>query len=106
MAFAPGFRADHILTGEFTVPFTYDARPILDRLLEAIDQQPGVGAAGAITNVPLSGESGETAVTRKGYVPPVGQSLQGHYSYQVTGDYFTALGIPLREGRFLTSADS
>ena len=24
----------------------------------------------------------------------------------MTGDYFTALGIPLREGRFLTSADS
>jgi predicted permease len=45
-------------------------------------------------------------VTPKGYVPPAGQSLQGHYSYQVTGDYFTALGIPLREGRFLTSADS
>ena len=106
MAVSPGFRADHVLTGEFTVPFTYDARPILDRLLEAIGQQPGVGAAGAITNVPLSGESGKTAVTPKGYVPPVGQSLQGHYSYQVTGDYFTALGIPLREGRFLTSADS
>src|SRR4029453_2092722 len=82
MAVSPGFRADHVLTGEFTVPFTYDARPILDRLLEAIDQQPGVGAAGAITNVPLSGESGKTAVTPKGYVPPVGQSLQGHYSYQ------------------------
>jgi predicted permease len=45
-------------------------------------------------------------VTPKGYVPPAGQSLQGHYSYQVTGDYFAALGIPLREGRFLTSADS
>lgn len=106
MAVSPGFQADHVLTGEFTVPFTYDARPILDRLLEAIGQQPGVGAAGAITNVPLSGESGKSAVTPKGYVPPVGQSLQGHYSYQVTGDYFTALGIPLREGRFLTSADS
>ena len=106
MAVSPGFRADHVLTGEFTVPFTYDARPILDRLLEAIGQQPGVGAAGAITNVPLSGESGKTAVTPKGYVPPAGESLHGHYSYQVTGDYFTALGIPLREGRFLTSADS
>ena len=56
--------------------------------------------------MPLSGESGKTAVTPKGYVPPVGESLQGHYSYQVTGDYFTALGIPLREGRFFTSADS
>ena len=106
MAVSPGFRADHVLTGEVTVPFSYNARPFLDRLLEAIGQQPGVAAAGAITNVPLSGESGKSAVTPKGYVPPAGQSLQGHYSYQVTGDYFSALGIPLREGRFLTSADS
>ena len=106
MAVSPGFRADHVLTGEVTVPFRYNARPFLDRLLEAIGQQPGVAAAGAITNVPLSGESGKSAVTPKGYVPPAGESLHGHYLYQVTGDYFTALGIPLREGRFLTSADS
>src|SRR6476661_3319136 len=106
MAVSPGFRADHVLTGEVTLPFRYNARPFLDRLLEAIGQQPGVAAAGAITNVPLSGESGKTAVTPKGYVPPAGQSLHGHYLYQVTGDYFAALGIPLREGRFLTSADS
>ena len=75
-------------------------------MLESIRQQPGVAAAGTITNIPLSGESGKTAVTPKGYVPPPGQSLHGHYSYGVDGDYFTALGIPLREGRFLTSADS
>jgi predicted permease len=106
MAVSPGFRADHVLTGEVTVPFSYKARPFLDRLLEAIGQQPGVGAAGAITNVPLSRESGKTAVTPKGYVPPAGESLQGHYLNQVTGDYFTALGIPLREGRLLTLADS
>ena len=106
MAVSPGFRADHVLTGEFTVPFSYTARPILDRLLEAIGQQPGVAAAGAITNVPLSGDTGKAAVTPKGYVPQAGQSLQGHYVNQVTGDYFTALGIPLRQGRFLTSADS
>jgi predicted permease len=106
MAVSPGFRADHVLTGEVTVPFSYNARPFLDRLLEAIGQQPGVGAAGAITNVPLSGDNDKTAITPKGYVPPAGESLQSHYSYQVTGDYFAALGIPLREGRFLTSADS
>jgi predicted permease len=56
--------------------------------------------------VPLSGDNGKTAVTPKGYVPQPGESLHGHYSYGVTGDYFSALGIPLREGRFLTSADS
>jgi predicted permease len=65
-----------------------------------------VTAAGIITNMPLTGDNGKTAAAPKGYAPPAGQSLQGHYSYAVTGDYFTALGIPLREGRFLTSEDS
>ena len=54
----------------------------------------------------VSGDSGKTAITPKDYVPPPGQSQQGHYSYGVHGDYFSVLGIPLREGRFLTSADS
>src|SRR5438132_3437667 len=40
MAVSTGFRADHVLTGEVTVPFSYNARPFLDRLLEAIGQQP------------------------------------------------------------------
>jgi predicted permease len=112
MAVSPGFRADHILTGQFTLPWgSYPADSpqrvgVLDRLVEAIAQQPGVGAVGTITNVPLSGDNGKTAVTPKDYVPPAGQSLQGHYTYGVTGDYFAALGIPLREGRFLASADS
>jgi predicted permease len=112
MAVSPGFRADHVLTGQFTLPFgpyppeSQDRGAVLDRLLEAIGQQPGVAAAGTITNVPLSGDNGKTAVTPKGYVPQPGESLHGHYSYGVSGDYFSALGIPLREGRYLTSADS
>jgi predicted permease len=110
MAVSPGFRADHVLIGQFTLPygrFSGDQRvAVLDRLLEAIGQQPGVAAAGTITNVPLSGDNGKTAFTPKGYVPQPGESPQGHYFYGVTGDYFSALGIPLREGRFLSSADS
>ncbi|MDQ3120123.1 MAG: ABC transporter permease [Verrucomicrobiota bacterium] len=112
MAVSPGFRADHVLTGEITLPWRHypadssDRVAVLDRLLEAIRQQPGVAAAGTITNVPLSGDNGKTAATPKGYVPQPGESLHGHYSYGVTGEYFSALGIPLREGRFLTSADS
>ena len=112
MAVSPGFRADHVLTGQFTIPFGKypDKSPervaVLDRLLELIGQQPGIAATGMITNVPLSGDSGKTAVVPKGYVRPPGESLHGHYSYGITGDYFSALGIPLREGRFLTAADS
>src|SRR5437764_4213809 len=59
-----------------------------------------------ITNCPHSDYSGNTAITPKGHVPPRGQSVHCHYSYAVHGEYFSALGISLREGRFLTSADS
>jgi predicted permease len=108
MAVSPGFRADHVLAGECTIPWQLqkDSIGIVDRLLEAIGRQPGIVAAGTITKIPLSGDSGKTAIAPKGYVPPPGQSVHGHYSYGVNGDYFAALGIPLREGRFLTSADS
>jgi putative ABC transport system permease protein len=108
MAVPSGFRAEHALTGKGTI--SWDAIPnrvaIIDRLLESIRQEPGVAAAGTITNIPLSGDNGKTAVIPHGYVPPAGQSQHGHYSYAVHGDYFSALGIPLREGRYLTSADS
>lgn len=109
MAVPPGFRADHVLAGECALTWQQsdqDPVGIVNRLLEAIRQQPGIAAVGAITNLPLSGDNGKTAFTPKGYVPPPGQSLHGHYSYGVNGDYFAALGIPLREGRFLTSEDS
>ena len=103
-----GFRAEHVLTGECTI--SWDVIPnrvvIIDRLLESIRQQPGIVSAGTITNIPLNGDSGKTAITPKSYVPPPGQSQHGHYSYGVHGDYFSVLGIPLREGRFLISADS
>jgi predicted permease len=112
IAVSPGFRADHVITGQFTLPYgpfpagSSERVAVLERLLEAIGQQPGVAAAGTITNLPLSGDNGKTAITPKGYAPPPGESLHGHYFYSVTGDYFAAIGIPLREGRPLASADS
>jgi predicted permease len=111
-AVSPGFRADHVITGQFMLPYTpfptgsSQRVAVLDRLLKDIGQQPGVAAAGIVTNMPLSGDDGKSAITPKGYVPHAGESLHGHYLYSVAGDYFSALGIPLREGRVLTSADS
>ncbi|MDQ6621959.1 MAG: ABC transporter permease [Verrucomicrobiota bacterium] len=108
MAVSPGFRAEHVLTGECSI--SWDLKPeqigIFDRLLESIRQQPGIVSAGLITNIPLSGDNGKTAATPKGFLPQAGESTHGHYSYGVSGDYFSVLGIPLREGRFLNSADS
>jgi predicted permease len=112
MAVSPGFRADHVITGQFMLPYapfpagSSQRVAVLDRLLENIEQQPGVAAAGTITNVPLSGDDGKSAIAPRSYVPRQGEPLHGHYLYSITGDYFSAIGIPLREGRFLTSADS
>jgi predicted permease len=111
MAVSPGFRPDHILSGQVSLtrknfPDAAARVAFTERLVDAMSRQAGVAAIGAITNVPLSGNSGKSAVHVKGHVVQAGESPRGHYSYGVAGDYFTVLGIPLREGRFLAGTDS
>ncbi len=114
MAVSPGFRADHILTGHISLP-SEDYRDrtarlaFTDRLLEEVRQQPGVLSAGQINAVPISGASRyneDTVVTVVGHTPEPGTPPMVHCRYAVNGDYFTAMGIPLREGRFLEGIDS
>jgi predicted permease len=107
----PGFRYDHILTGQISLPRSnYPNGParlaFTERLMKEIGSQPGVLSAGVVTNVPLSGNSGKSAAKVKGHVLQPGESPRGHYSYWVGGDYFGALGFSLQAGRFLTAADS
>ncbi len=111
IAISPGFRPDHILTGQISLPGrdyrnTQSRMSFNERLMKEIGRQPGVSATGVVTNVPFSGRSGKSAATVKGYVPRPGESPRGHYSYGVDGDYFRAMGFRLLEGRFLTAADS
>jgi predicted permease len=111
MAVSPGFRPDHVLTAQISVPWNkYSSWPARlafnDRLLQDITRQPGVSAAGVVNNVPLSGNSGKSAATVKGHVRRPGESARGHYAYGVDGDYFAAMGFSLLEGRFLTADDS
>jgi predicted permease len=110
-AVLPGFRPDHVLSGQILLPRNqypnWPARLAFnERLLAEISRQPGVTAVGAVNNVPLSGNNGKSAATVKGYVRPPGETLRGHYSYGVDGDYFAAMGFSLLEGRFLSAGDS
>jgi predicted permease len=111
MALSPGFRAANILSGQLTLPGrNYKDRAALlaftERLGGELLQQPGVVAVGIATNVPLSGVSNKSAARVKGHTVRPGESPRGHYSYSIDGDYFAALGIPLREGRLLSADDS
>jgi predicted permease len=110
METSPGFRADHVLSGQVGLSATtYTTMTSLvaftERFAEAMRSRPGVVAAGAITNIPLSGNNIKSAIIVRGYAPRPGESLQGHYTYGVTGDYFDALRIPLRQGRLIGAAD-
>ena len=50
--------------------------------------------------------NGKSSATVKDEVGWPGESQRGIYSYGVSGDYFQAMGLPLRAGRFLTAEDS
>lgn len=110
MAVSPGFQSDHVLTGQILLPWaTYpDAARLtfVQSLLDKTGRMPGVLSAGVVNNVPFSGKTGKSAATVRGYIVRPGESVRGHYSYGVSGDYFRAMGFSLRAGRFLTADDS
>jgi predicted permease len=111
MLVSPGFRPDHVLTGQISLPWSaygnWPARLAFNAaLIKEMAHQPGVSAVGLVNNVPLSGNSGKSAATVKGHVLRPGESPRGHYAYGLDGDYFATMGFSLREGRFLTADDS
>ncbi|HEY5079084.1 MAG TPA: ABC transporter permease [Opitutaceae bacterium] len=110
MAVAPGFRADHVITGRFNL--TWQAYHSLDtfhlffdRLNDKAAALPGVSAFGAISHVPVVDSKDDDVVTVPGYVPAPGEIVALHDEFGIAGNYFEAMGIPLLEGRFLEGSD-
>jgi predicted permease len=100
----PGFDSDGVLTARVSLPGSayQEAREIAGfykRLLDDLKGLPGVSAAGAITNLPMtdggnnSGLLLEDFPIEPGEIPPV---VRTNFA---TPGYFAALGIPLRAGR-------
>jgi putative ABC transport system permease protein len=111
MAVFPGFRADHVIAGRVSLvgnqyPTLESGLIFTQKLMDELKRRPGVLSTGITNNIPFSGQNGKSAATVKGEVARPGESPRGYYSYGVTGDYFEAMGLPLRAGRFLTAEDS
>jgi putative ABC transport system permease protein len=107
----PGFQPEHALAVEIALPPARFAQPqqqahAIDNLIARVRALPGVQAVGATTQVPLTHCCNNYPVTIEGKpAPPPGKdqmSLLGVAS----GDYFKAMGIPLRQGRTFTAADA
>jgi predicted permease len=111
MRTSPGFPGERLLTAQVSLPparYRSDAalQSFIDRLTAGFRRTPGVVASGVATNVPLSGNAMKSAAAVLGRPIPPGESPHGVYSYAVAGDFFAAMGIPLREGRFLSATDA
>ena len=100
----PGFRADRVMTAKVSVSGDrYDdrvrVRQFFNELSERLARTPGVVGAGAISFLPMNGMAAATSFSIAGReAPPLGQSPVCEVRV-VTGDYFTAMGIPMIAGR-------
>jgi putative ABC transport system permease protein len=108
----PGFTADHVLAMEMELPTDSKYRTRAEqaeffrRVLENVRSLPMVRSAGVTNLIPLdTSDERRVAFTIEGRAPlPAGQSLPADYRAAST-DYFRALGIPLRRGRYFTEQD-
>lgn len=110
MEISPGFQAESVLTGSVRMvwqsyPETEDKAAFLERLLEKLQTQPGVDSVAMVSNIPFGGNYSDNATVVEGIQPAPGDSIRTHHTVSVIGDYWTAMGIPLLEGRFLNDAD-
>lgn len=110
LATNPGFQPDQTLTAMMTLPWeSYkdekQRAAFAERLGAELRAMPGVSFAGLVSGLPFSGISSNGATVVEGRTPSAGESVAVHYHVKVSGEYFKAIGITLREGRLLEDRD-
>jgi predicted permease len=108
----PGFRSDNVLTFALSLsPSMKTATPeatqaALDELSDQIAATPGVRAVSFSNGaIPLAGED-DSFFWIEGQPKPASQSeMNMTLVYRVEPQYLTAMGIPLKRGRFFSNQD-
>ena len=107
----PGFRSANVLTLNLAAPparypDTAARLAFNQRVFDAIRALPGVQAAGSAEVMPLTGNVWSVPFDRADRPVPAGERAPDVGWQAATSGYFTALGIPLIEGRlFSTTQD-
>ena len=107
----PGFRQEHVLTASLSLPpAEYKTGQAIghfyEQLVTNLSSVPGVRNVGAGSDLPWTGyDENLGGFTIEGKKPPPHQEFHARY-HMVSPDYFRALGIPLKSGRFFTKGDT
>jgi predicted permease len=106
----PGFDTSDALTMSIVLNWSRYSEPhqrlaFVDRAVEQIRAVPGVVSVGTTTKVPLTGGGSTQPFSVEGR--PAGSIAEQPMAQTryITPDYFRAIGISLRQGRFFTDHD-
>lgn len=107
---SPGFRADHLLTMNVTIPAarypTAERQTgYIDGVLNEVHTVPGVLAAGMNSDLPFSGSRTYSTFEIVGRPAAAAGEGPAADARAVSPEYFRAMGIPLLRGRGLAPQD-
>jgi putative ABC transport system permease protein len=105
-----GFEPDNVTVAAYSLPQKqYSTQAQIDTfnrdLLVRLRRLPDTRAAGLASTIPMTGDV-NWAILAEGYVSRGPDQKQLAAPFQVVGDYFRAMGIPLLRGRYFTDADN
>ncbi|MEO8372794.1 MAG: FtsX-like permease family protein, partial [Candidatus Solibacter sp.] len=111
LAVDPGFRAEGVQAAEFSLPWSRykddaQSRIFINGLLDRVRKIPGVVATGASNSLPFGDNSNASAMSVEGYNPATGELPPVPRWNNIDSGYFTAMGIPLKAGRYFRDGDT
>jgi putative ABC transport system permease protein len=106
----PGFSYEHLTSFSVSLPEKKYKSPeqqeqFYARLLDGMRSAPGVEAAAAATGLPLGNNGWQTSFVVDGRPRPSRDQTPLMEACLVTPDYFRAMNIPLKRGRFFNDHD-
>jgi putative ABC transport system permease protein len=107
----PGFSYEHLTSFSVSLPQKkYSELPqreaFYNRLLESLRSLPGVEATAAASGLPLGNNGWQTSFVVDGQPVPPRDQTPLMEACLVTPDYFRAMGIPLKSGRYFNDHDN
>ena len=106
----PGFDEEGILTAQLTVsedrhPEDADVLRFYREVTRKLSEMPGVTGVAVMNELPRSRASGSTEFTIEGRAAPQRNEEPVAGLQAVNDRYFSALGVPIRQGRGITEGD-
>ncbi|HYL83652.1 MAG TPA: ABC transporter permease [Candidatus Angelobacter sp.] len=104
-----GFAVQNVLVASVDLPRSSYSQPaarlrFYDNVLAGIQSLPGIRAAGWVSIPPLAGQGSVTGIRLPGELQRGAETPVANYR-PVSPDYFSAMGIPLLQGRIFGPAD-